>query len=40
MAAMPQKLIEDGTFEKIDFIRKYGILQGTIKVDATWKSIW
>ena len=37
MAAMPQKLIEDGTFEKIDFIRKYGILQGTIKVDEKGK---
>ena len=37
MAAMPQKLIEDGTFEKIDFIRKYGILQGTIKVDEHGK---
>lgn len=37
MAAMPNKLIEDGTFEKADFIRKYGIQKGVIKVDEHGK---
>ena len=37
MASMPYKLIEDGTFDKKDFVRKYGILEGVIKVDEKGK---
>lgn len=37
MAAMPHKLKEDGTFEKKEFVKKYGILQGVIKVDENCK---
>lgn len=37
LAAMPHKLIEDGTFDKNSFVRKYGILRGIIKVDEKGK---
>lgn len=37
MASMPHKLKEDGTFDKKEFVKKYGILQGVIKVDENCK---